>query len=293
MVKTSYISVIAIWSTTPLAIQWSIEAGLFFSLLARMSIGLLVMLMIFLMTKHTFKIDKQAWYAYMIAGLGIYFSMSLVYWGAQYIPSGWISVIFGLSPIITGIISIIFLNENHFNLSKSLGMILGVTGLFVIFKTGAQISLNSFYGVLALLLSTFTHSLSAVMLKRLNASISGIDSTFGGLIIAVPLLGVTFLLLGEELATISSQAIISIIYLGAIATAIGFSMYYYILQKLNVIRVSLITLITPVSALFIGMVFNDEAITVSVILGTALIMLGLVLFEIRQEQFSLGNKSNK
>ena len=291
MVKTSYISVIAIWSTTPLAIQWSIEAGLFFSLLARMSIGLLVMLMIFLMTKHTFKIDKHAWYAYMIAGLGIYFSMSLVYWGAQYIPSGWISVIFGLSPIITGIISIIFLNENHFNLSKSLGMILGVTGLFVIFKTGAQISLDSFYGVLALLLSTFTHALSAVMLKRLNASISGIDSTFGGLIIAVPLLGVTFLLLGEELATFSSQAIISIIYLGAIATAIGFSMYYYILQKLDVIRVSLITLITPVSALFIGMVFNDEAITVSVILGTALIMLGLVLFEIRQDQFSLDNKS--
>ena len=116
-------------------------------------------------------------------------------------------------------------------------------------------------------------------MKRINAPISGLESTFGGLLVAVPLFSVTYLSSGEQVTEMTVVTIYSILYLGVIATAIGFSMYYFILQKLDAIRVSLITLLTPICALYLGAVFNDEHITLAIVIGTALVLFGLALFE--------------
>ncbi len=279
MIKTSYISVIIIWSTTPLAIQWSSQAGPLFGVTSRMLIGLLTLALIFVLTKQKLTQSKEALIAYLTAGLGIYLSMSLVYWSAQFIPSGWISVIFGLSPIMTGVLSLYFLNENHFSSLKMFGMLLGIVGLLVIFSASESFGADAAWGVCGIVTGTFTHALSAVLVKRINAPITGLESTFGGLLVAVPLFAVTYLSSGEQMAELSAVTIYSIVYLGVIATAVGFSMYYFILQKLDAVRVSLITLMTPICALYLGSAFNDELMTLSVLIGTACVLIGLAMFE--------------
>ena len=284
MVRVTYLSIIVLWSTTPLAVKWSIESGVLLGLMARMSIGLFVLACVFMLLRQTLTLNKDAIVAYVAAGLGIYFAMSLVYWGAQYIPSGWISVIFGLSPIITGVTSVIILGENHFTLNKTLGMMLGLSGLFVIFYTSAAIDVNVLFGVFAMLLSTVAHAVSAVALKKIDAPITGTQSTLGGLLIAVPLIGITYLFSAEEVSEFTPRSAVSIIYLGAIATAAGFSMYYFILKQLDAVKVSLITLISPVCALLLGALLNDEPITASIVLGGGLILSGLALFELPVKQ---------
>jgi drug/metabolite transporter (DMT)-like permease len=53
-------------------------------------------------------------------------------------------------------------------------------------------------------------------------------------------------------------------------------MYYYILAHMEVSRVSLITLITPVCALVLGYVLNSEPVTLGILLGTGFILVGLL-----------------
>ncbi len=281
MVRATYLSLIVIWSTTPLVIYWSSQSGVLFGLTARMVIGMFTLVMIFIATKQKLTCTKDAFITYLIAGLGFYLAMSLVYWSVQYIPSGWVSVIFGLSPIITGVGSIYLLNENHFTISKTLGMVLGMTGLLVIFSSSKELGTQAIWGVCAMMMSTIAHSMSAIFIKKINASVSGVESTFGGLLIAVPLFSMTFLMSGGSVDHISMSTVLSIGYLGIIATAVGFSMYYFILKKMDVVRVSLISLVTPVCALFLGSLLNGEKVTVSVLVGTALIITGLALFEIK------------
>ena len=144
----------------------------------------------------------------------------------------------------------------------------------------AAIALPAVYGVLAMLMSPFAHAVSAVLMKKINAPISGTESTLGGLLIAVPLIMVTFLLSGEEVGAFTVKSVISILYLGAIATAIGFSMYYFILNQLDAVKVSLITLVTPVCALLLGSFLNDEPLTLSILMGGGLVLSGLALFEL-------------
>ena len=59
---------------------------------------------------------------------------------------------------------------------------------------------------------------------------------------------------------------------------IGFFAYFFVLQKLTASTVALITLITPVIALSLGVVFNDEIITNKIFLGASLVILGLAIY---------------
>lgn len=71
----------------------------------------------------------------------------------------------------------------------------------------------------------------------------------------------------------------SIIYLGVIATTIGFVLYYYLLIHLAPARVALIALVSPVMALMIGHLINHEPLTMKVMMGTSLILAALLMHE--------------
>ena len=76
-----------------------------------MVIGLAVCLLLLRLMRLPMDWHRKALLTYLAAGLGIYAAMLCVYWGAQYIPSGWISVLFGLTPIVTGVMARRFLGE--------------------------------------------------------------------------------------------------------------------------------------------------------------------------------------
>ncbi|MFK7816463.1 MAG: DMT family transporter [Gammaproteobacteria bacterium] len=280
-VRAAYIGVVLIWSTTPLAIQWSSESGDYlFAISLRMLIGLSVLYVIFSITQLKLSSARSAMQCYVTSGLGIIVSMTCVYWGAQFIPSGWIAVIFGLSPISTGLLSALFINEKNISSFKVAGMVMGLLGLIVIFGTSNQLNAQVLWGVFAVFVSTFTHSLSAVLIKRINAPISGVEASLGGLTVAVPILLLSLLFSGKAVPIdMPTYAWASILYLGVIATALGFTLYYYILKNLEAIRVSMITLITPVIALLLGGVLNNEPLTASILIGVALVVIGLAMFQ--------------
>jgi drug/metabolite transporter (DMT)-like permease len=217
---------------------------------------------------------------YLVSGLNIFFSMSCLYWASQYIPSGWMSVLYGLSPIMTGVLATALLGENALLPHKLFGMVLGLIGLTIIFGQGHASGQCYVYGVIAVLLSTFSHSLSSVLVKRLRAGLSGVAATTGGLSVATPLFLLAWYMIEDGLPqSLAPRAVYAIIYLGAFASTAGFAMYYYILTRMEVGKVSLITLVTPVSALILGNLFNNEPVSMEVILGAGFIVTGLLAHE--------------
>jgi len=281
-VTLAYITVILLWATTPLAIKWSSEqAGFLFGVTARMSIGIICILPLLLLARQRLPQHKKALLTYMAVALQIYGAMLVVYWGAQFIASGWISVIFGLSPFITALLAAIFLKERSLSLLKLVSYLLGIGGLVIIFHSALHLGNNSELGIVAVLISTIIQSTSAILVKKINAKLPALTQVAGGLAIAVPLYLITWFIIdnGELPLELSVISFGSILYLGMIATTLGFAFYYYILTHLSATRVALIPLITPVMALFIGNTFNQEPLTTDVINGTALILSALLLHE--------------
>lgn len=280
-IPAAYLGIILIWSTTPLAIKWSgEEVGFLFGVASRMLISAAVCSLIMLLLARRLPWHKQARQTYLAAGLGVYGAMMSVYWGAQYIPSGLISVIFGLNPIITGVIAAIWLQERSLTISKLSGVFLGLFGLVVIFGSGIEVKDGALYGIAAVLLAVLLHSVSAVWVKAIDAQIPALEVTNGGLLVAAPMYLVTWLLLENSWpANIPLRTTLSISYLAIFGSVLGFIMYFYVLKHIDASKVALITLITPVVALLLGQGFNNESIQPVVWLGTCCILLGMSIYQ--------------
>lgn len=279
-VPISYISVILIWSTTPLAIQWSGNgAGSQFGVTARMVFGLLALLVFI----HSLKIElpwhKKAQRIYLISGLSLYVAMSLVYWAAQQIPSGWISVVFGLSPIITSVLASVILKDSHLTGTRLLGMLAGLTGLAVVFIESMSISTAALLGITTVVLSATAQSLGSVLLKQQQPDLHPMSITAGSIVIALPLFLLNCIVAGGWPDTIPLKSALSILYLGLVGSAVGFPLYFYLLKNLAPERVAIVTLITPVTALLLGAFLNAEVISSRVWSGTAMILAGLAIYE--------------
>ena len=162
-VPAAYIGVILIWSTTPLAIQWSGEGGGYlFGITSRMILGVMVGLMV----AGLFSI-RLPWHAvarrtYLAAGLGVFFAMTSVYWASQYIPSGWISVLFGLAPIVTGLMATPLLAERGLDSARLAGMLLGLAGLLIMLIGSQRLGHGAVYGIVGMVFSVVAYSASAV-----------------------------------------------------------------------------------------------------------------------------------
>lgn len=280
-VPLSFLGVIMIWSTTPLAIFWSTQGvGFLLGVTSRMVIGAVLALMLTALLGLGMRWHRLARRAYLAAGLGIFGSMLSVYWSAQYIPSGWIALIYGLSPLATGLMASRWLQGEALTGRRISGMLMGLAGLAVIFSSSLHLDSHAAMGVAGVLLAMGIQSGCAVWLKRIDAGLPAMVITSGGLAVAAPLFTLVWLLAGAAVPpSIPGRAMDAIGYLALFGSVLGFTMYFHVLQRVQATRVALITLVTPITALVLGHVLDGEALTPAVLAGATLILSGLALFE--------------
>jgi drug/metabolite transporter (DMT)-like permease len=277
-VPAAFLAVVIIWSTTPLAIQWSSEGwGFLFGVTGRMVLGALFCLLLLKMTGDELRWHRPARQTYIAAAVGIYGALLAVYWGAQFIPSGLIAVLFGLSPIVTALMAAFWLQENSLTTTKILGAVIGLSGVAIIFWPDSAGNRFAWQGVAAVLIAMVLQCASGVWVKRIGAEVSGLAVTSGALLLAVPMYSITWLLFGEHsFSHVTLRALAALLYLGVIGSVMGFTLYFYVLKRVQANKVALITLITPVSALILGQILNGETISGKVWWGTGVILTALL-----------------
>jgi drug/metabolite transporter (DMT)-like permease len=281
-IPAAYLTVILIWSTTPLAIKWSaVGAGYAFAVMARMIIGVLLALALVTVSRRGLPLHRRARLSYLAGGLGLFGALLCTYWGAQYINSGLVSVLFGLSPLVTSLLAACWLDEPALRPVKVMGMLLGLAGLATIFATGAKPdNEHTVTGMVTLLLAVFIYSASLVWMKRIGDDSPPLATTAGTLLVAVPLFVLAWVLADGHLpGTVPLRVGAAILYLGVFGSVLGFALYYYVIKHLEAGQVALITLVTPVLALLLGHTFNSEVVGSRVWFGTGLISLGLILHQ--------------
>lgn len=279
--SAAFLSVIMIWSTTPLAIKWSaLGTGPSFAVFSRMALGVALSLALIGILRIRLPMHRKARQTYLVGGISLFLAMSLTYWSAQFISSGLISVLFGLSPLITGLAAAYWLGEKTLTPSKLAGMLLGLGGLALVFHESLNVGSHALAGICALLGAVLAQSVGLVWIKRINDHSSPVALNLGGLLVALPLFFLAWLWSdGHWPSTVPAQAGAAILYLALFGSVIGFVAYYYMIRHMEAGRVALVTLITPVMALLLGHSLNGEAATGLIWLGTGCILAGLSLHQ--------------
>lgn len=282
----AYIAVVMIWATTPLGIQWSgAEVGFLFGVTARMVLGALVAIPVLRLLGLRMVYTRRALLAYAAGSLAIFGGMLSTYWAAQYLPSGMISVLFGTAPIFTSLLAAWWLGE-RLTWYGMAGMLMALGGLALIFHE--RISFQSVGGlaVLAMLASALMHATSTVLVKKVRAPISGSVISVGALWLSALLFVVVWWGFdGQWPEHAGLRTWGSIVYLAVFGSVFGFMLFFYALQHLSASLMGLITLVAPVLALWLGWVVQDEVLPPQAMLGTALVLGGLLLAQGRDIQF--------
>jgi drug/metabolite transporter (DMT)-like permease len=280
----AYMMVILIWATTPLAIKWSaVGTGFAFALLLRLLIAGAVTVILSAALRTGLPLHARARRSYLAGGLGLFGAMYCVYWSAQYLDSGLVSVLFGMSPLITSLLAAAFLDHAALHRHQLLGLCLGVAGLAMIFGVGGQPpDMAMLQGSAVLLLGVTLYAGSLVWMKHIDDDSASLATTTGTTWVALPLFVVAWWFDGATIpATIEMRAGMAIAYLGVFGSVLGMAFYYYVVKHMTVTSVALVTLVTPVLGLLLGHAFNGEALSMRVWLGALLIAAALAIHQAR------------
>ncbi|MDV2078124.1 DMT family transporter [Marinobacter xestospongiae] len=280
-IPAAYLTVVLVWATTPLGI--ALSGATLHPILAgalRMAIAAVLGLLLVAALRIPLRWRGPALRSYGWALLGVYAALSLSYLAAQSVPSGLISVLYGLSPMVSAVLARWLVNEPAMPAYKWLACGIALTGLVVLFGHDLAVGSARLSGLLMLLVAVFLFSLSAVMVKRTDARSHPLAQTVGTVVLSVPLFVLTWWLLDGQAPTLdwASPSPWAVLYLAVFGSLLGFVSYFHVLHHLPASTVALVTLITPVFAMALGHWFNDEVLSATVLQGSGLILVGLAVF---------------
>ncbi|THB73006.1 MAG: DMT family transporter [Gammaproteobacteria bacterium] len=280
-----YILVVVIWSTTPLAITLSSGSV---SFVAAVTLRMVAAAFFAYATCKLFKIaipfDKKSIAAYISGAIGAFGGLLCVYWGSAYVPSGLISIMFGLTPIISAILAALILKEQFLTTKKVFSIIISIAGLSLVFGKNVNESAG-LTGIAIILFAVLLFNVSTICVKLTGTELHPLGQTTGTLFVSSAFYIVAWACIDGTIPNhISIINMLSIIYLAIGGSVIGFIAYYFVLQKMNVVSVGLITLMTPVFAMLLGVFANNEKVINQQWIGLAIVIIGLALFVLTKQE---------
>jgi drug/metabolite transporter (DMT)-like permease len=206
---------------------------------------------------------------------------AFVYWGQQYIASGLGSVLFSVMPFYVLIFSIWLLPEDKINFIKFAGVLLGFSGVVIIFWDQLQINElhnRAMWGMLAVVTAPIFSTFGTILGKKARKHYDPIALvTFPMLYASIVFYILSIIFEQESSVLFDFYAVFSLFYLSILGTAVAFAIYFWMLKSNSAVMMSMITFVTPPLALVWGWILLDEPVTYLLVVGLVSILAGIFL----------------
>jgi drug/metabolite transporter (DMT)-like permease len=212
---------------------------------------------------------------------GIFTYNVLFFKGLKIIEASRASLIIATCPIFITIFSAIFLKEK-INLIKVLGIIISICGAIVVISKG---NISRIFetglgrGELYIFCCVLTWVAYSLIGKTVMRNLSPLASVSYSAIVGAVALFIPACFEGL-IRNIANQSMLDwscICYMGIFATVIGFVWYYQGVQRLGPTKTGLFINFVPVFAILCAFIILHEPITISLVVGTALVISGVYL----------------
>ncbi|ODP26268.1 putative transporter YdfC [Paenibacillus nuruki] len=220
---------------------------------------------------------KKEWKYYLMLGLlNAAIPFSLIAYSAVHLNASLTAILNATTPLFTAIVARIWLKE-YLSVRKVIGILIGLVGVCILMgwssvpftlevwlSIGASLTAALFYGIGSVytkLTFTNTPALSLSIGQQLAAGI-----------ILIPLSVVTV-----PTVTISLTVMIAVLGLAVLCTAIGYLLYFYLVEHVGPTKTVSVTFLVPLFGIFWGILLLNEHITLGTIVGLIVIFIGVIL----------------
>ncbi|WP_336133808.1 DMT family transporter [Natronomonas amylolytica] len=222
--------------------------------------------------------------AILIAGAFLIAGNSLLFVGQQTIPSGIASILYALIPILTTGFAAVFLPAEPLTGRRMVGVLIGLAGVGVIARPDPSNLLGSeLLGIGFVVAAAASVALGSVLLRTRSPSMDIAPMTAWAMILGGVFLHAGSLGAGEPVASVrlSPVSIVAILYLGVLASALAYVIYFTLLERFGPLEINLVSYVVPVFATIGGIVLLGEGLTITMVVGFALIASGFFVLKAR------------
>ncbi len=248
--------------------------------LVRVVFASIPLLFLCLLTKIKIEAFSQNWRSYALIGLcNIAIPFVLIAIGTAKINSYLAAILMSTTPLSGSILAHFFIKDEKLSIPKSLGVIIGFSGIVLLFFDKVIInSENYIYALITIVGSTFYCIGGLLTLKLKNKKNENVttSTTLWAVIFLLPF-SIFFETPWNSNPSLAST--LSLLYLGIVATGIAWLIRFRILTVNGLVFQTQVAYLIPIFGIIFGYFLMDEIITWRVLISLVIILLGIFIFK--------------
>ena len=237
-------------------------------------------------------ISPRTWFHLILTGLSAYTAGNgALFWGLKYLPATTTSFLMGLSPLLILFGGLIFLKEVPSWL-QIVGVMIALAGNALFFSSGLQPGEPLGIAIVAFGLLGFSAFgvLGRGMARdnRVNTiHLTGFPLGIGGgllLLIALPL---------EGRPIFDQKALLIILWLAIINTAIAYILYNHALKRITALEVNVFLNLSPLGTATLAWFLLGESLSCKELFGVVIVIIGVTLVQVKQGYSKANHQSGE
>jgi len=237
------------------------------------------LLLLILVRKTPFPRGIQNWIKIgWMALFGTLIPFFLVPWGQLQIDSSLAAILMAVNPLFALTLGHFFSDHESFTLRQLLAMLVGFSGILLVFGENAISSINgNIWAQLAVIGAGFCYTISGVIVSRVRGASA--DSVSASIFICSSVIVFPLWMILEQPWSLhfETESLLALTHLGLVSTGMAFLMRYYIILRAGAVFLSYVAFIIPMFGILFGILFLGETISANTMGAVVLILSGVYL----------------
>ena len=214
------------------------------------------------------------WFA-MIGFINLVVPFFLIAYGVKSVQSNLAAILMSTTPLSSTILAHFYTKNEKFNLVKTIGILIGFSGIIFLFSDNILIDQNNFISALLILLGSTCYVIGGVLTLKISNKKN--ENVTGSILIWATIILFPFVAFLEQpwQSTPRIDSLASVIYLGIVPTGVAWLLRFRILTQNGLIFQSQVSYLIPIFGVILGFIFLDELITTKVLISLIAVCIGI------------------
>ena len=224
------------------------------------------------------EVFSKDWYWFALIGfVNLVIPFFFISYGIKAVQSNLAAILMSSTPLTSTILGHYFTKNEKFNLIKTIGVLIGFSGIVYLFSDNILINENNFYSALLILLGATGYVVGGVLTLKISNKRNENVTTSICIWASIILLPLTLIFEQPWSSNPNTLSVISVVYLGLVSTGLAWLLRFSILKKNGLIFQSQVSFLIPIFGIVLGYIFLKELITPKIIVSVVLVLIGIYL----------------
>jgi len=253
----------------------------------RFSIAATVLTSWAVFTGRRLAISKMQMTQMAFLGLLFFLQVGIFYCGQNKTTASHGVLISNIMPFMVMIMAHFLLPNDRINSRKVIGLLLGFSGIVLLFRDSLGLTHDAITGDILLVVSVLVWSCNAIFVKRIISGFTPLQITLYPMLMSLPFFYISGAIVDPQMVfALSPSVLFGMFYQSVVTASFGFVMWNRLMQRYGATSLHAFVFVMPLSGVLLGIVILGETMTPSLFGSIAMVAIGLVVINWRRRKSS-------